>query len=136
MTIMGLLLYVAGFSQVKFVPTSNTNYKHTNFRDVIIYLSEEKVPKDREELGLVLCEGDNIASQMIRAKKVASDYGATGLYMMKGDDNDILTSRRKDDTEKELNANGMRKRKTNYEATMTFVAIRVPDVADSSKSKK
>ncbi|OJW83629.1 MAG: hypothetical protein BGO69_04850 [Bacteroidetes bacterium 46-16] len=110
-------------AQVKFVKTSNTDYRSIDYNRVTIYLSEDKVPKGAEQIGLVLCEGDNLSKQMIRAKKKASDYGANGLYMVKGDDNDILTSRRVDDREKDLEVNG--KRKTDYQAHMTFVAVRV-----------
>lgn len=125
-------------AQVKFVKTSNTNYRSIDYNKVIIYLSEDKVPKDAEEIGLVLCEGDNLSKEMIRAKKKASDYGANGLYMVKGDQNDILSSHRKSDKDKDLNING--KRNADYEANMTFVAIRVtepkiPDTASASHNK-
>ena len=129
-----LLHSVAGFSQVKFVLTSNTNYRSVNYNKVVIYLEREKVPANAEEIGLVLCEGDNLAKEMIQAKKKASDYGANGLYMYKGGDNDILTSRRASDSEKDLQVNG--KRKTEYRATMTFVAVRVPEQPDTSAHQK
>lgn len=131
-TIFSTLLLFATIStegQVKFVLTSNTNYKSIDYNKVIIYLSEDKVPKNHEEIGLVLCEGDNLPKDMIRAKKRASDYGANGLYMVKGDQNDILSSHRKTDKDKDLNVNG--KRSAAYEASITFVAIRVPEYDDT-----
>ncbi len=118
-------------ARVKFVATSNTHYRHINYNTVIIYLDKDKVPENAEQIGLVLCEGEKLDKLMIRARKVASDYGANGLYMVKGEDNDILTSRRRNEHEKELNAD----KKEDYKNTITFVAVRVPVPADSTQHK-
>lgn len=108
-------------ARLRFIESSNKHYQATSWKDLIVYLTDKEVPKDAEKLGLMICESEDTKDMfktITKAKKIAADYGATGIYFLTDDSNPVLASKRYDKEDKKYQV------KEDFKSNMTIVAIR------------
>lgn len=108
-------------ARLRFIESSNNHYKSTNWRDLIVYLTDKDVPKEAEKIGFMICESEDTKDMVkiiTKAKKMAADYGATGIYFLTDISNPVLASRRYDKEDKKYQVN------EDFKSNMTIVAIR------------
>lgn len=124
------------YARLRFIETSNKHYKATDWRNMVVYLSDKAVPKEAEKLGIMICESEetkDLYKTIIKAKKVAADYGATGIYFLTDSDNPILMSKRYDKEDKKYAVN------QDFKSNMTIVAVRyvfaLPNPVDTGISR-
>lgn len=109
-----LLISISASAQFKYVQVATKRYNETSPSEVRIYLDENKVPKDAQEIGLIICETNNDKRAYKKAKKIAANHGANGLYITK--------QKERTNGEKWMNTLFA----ADYSDKTTFVAIHVP----------
>ncbi|MBS1773963.1 MAG: hypothetical protein JST82_13985 [Bacteroidetes bacterium] len=122
--ILLLFICLTAKARIRFVETTNQRYKSTDWHKVIVYLKQDEIPASAIRIGMMFCEAESpkeMYKLYIKAKKLASDYGATGIYMLLDKDNDVLDSRTIDTQEKRYNV----EKGKDFRNKITMVAVRL-----------